>query len=272
MTGPGHRGRYAMNADDERAELFTGSVSEYLKATSSAEDILRHELLLPELIDLIGDVAGRRILDAGCGDGTLVELLTSQGAVATGVDSAAEMVQIASSRVGEDRILRHDIAMPLPEHDIAMPLPEHAAAEPFDGIVANMVFHCLDRIDSALEALAGALRTGGWLVFSILHPAFHQSPQQIGALKRLTGPGGDWSFPVTAPYLQKVRFQKSIADSAATVTHVHRPISEYMNALAGADFRVEAVREPLLAGPSSRIPRYYHASVIPRFLLVRARL
>jgi len=252
-----------MNADDERAELFTGSVSEYLKATSSAEDILRHELLLPELIDLIGDVAGRRILDAGCGDGTLVELLTSRGAVATGVDSAEEMVQIASSRVGEDRILRHDIAMPL---------PEHAAAEPFDGIVANMVFHCLDRIDSALEALAGALRTGGWLVFSILHPAFHQSPQQIGALKRLTGPGGDWSFPVTAPYLQKVRFQKSIADSAATVTHVHRPISEYMNALVGAGFRVEAIREPLLAGPSSRIPRYYHASVIPRFLLVRARL
>jgi trans-aconitate methyltransferase len=252
-----------MNADDERVELFTGSVSEYLKAISSAEDILRHELLLPELIDLIGDVAGRRILDAGCGDGTLVELLTAQGAVATGVDSAAEMVQIASSRVGEARIL---------QHDIAVPLPQHAAAEPFDGIVANMVFHCLDRIDAALEALAGALRTGGWLAFSILHPAFHQSPQQISALKRLTEPGGDWSFPVTAPYLQTVRFQKSIADSAATVTHVHRPISEYMNALAGAGFRVEAVREPLLAGPSSRIPRYYHASVIPRFLLVRARL
>jgi 2-polyprenyl-3-methyl-5-hydroxy-6-metoxy-1,4-benzoquinol methylase len=252
-----------MNADDERAELFTGSVSDYLNAISSREDILRHELLLPELIDLIGDVAGRRILDAGCGDGTLVELLTSQGAVAIGVDSAAEMAQIASSRVGEDRI--H-------EHDITTPLPGHAAAEPFDGIVANMVFHCLDRIDSALEALAGALRTGGWLVFSILHPAFHQSPEQITALKRLTEEGGDWSFRVTAPYLQEIRFQKTIADSPVTVTHIHRPISEYMNALAGAGFAVEAIREPLLAGPSSRIPRYYHASVIPRFLLVRARL
>jgi len=65
---------------------------------------------------------------------------------------------------------------------------------------------------------------------------------------------------------------KTIADSPVMVTHYHRAIGEYMSALAGAGFGVEAIREPLLAGPSSRTPRYYHASVIPRFLPVRARL
>ncbi|EFC85922.1 trans-aconitate 2-methyltransferase protein [Parafrankia sp. EUN1f] len=49
----------------------------------------------PAMLDLAGDVAGRRILDAGCGTGPLSAALRDRGAVVTGIDASAEMLALA---------------------------------------------------------------------------------------------------------------------------------------------------------------------------------
>src|SRR5262249_33565215 len=51
------------------------------------------------ILDLMGDLAGRRVLDAGCGDGALICAAASRGAVATGVDPDPAMLAAARSRV-----------------------------------------------------------------------------------------------------------------------------------------------------------------------------
>ena len=45
----------------------------------------------PEMLRLAGDVAGRRILDAGCGSGPLTAALRDAGAVVTGLDASTAM-------------------------------------------------------------------------------------------------------------------------------------------------------------------------------------
>jgi predicted TPR repeat methyltransferase len=45
--------------------------------------------------DVAGDVAGRRILDAGCGSGPLFAALRDRGAIVTGFDSSAAMLELA---------------------------------------------------------------------------------------------------------------------------------------------------------------------------------
>ena len=60
----------------------------------------------PALLDLAGDVAGRRILDAGCGSGPLFAALRDRGAVVTGFDSSAGMLELARRRLGDDADLR----------------------------------------------------------------------------------------------------------------------------------------------------------------------
>ena len=55
----------------------------------------------PATISLLGNVAGLRVLDAGCGPGALTEWLVEHGAAVNAVDVSPEMVRIARERVGD---------------------------------------------------------------------------------------------------------------------------------------------------------------------------
>ncbi len=85
----------------------------------------------PAMLGLAGDVSGRRILDAGCGSGPLSAAMRARGAVVTGLDASAAMVDLARRRLGEDADLH--VA------DLGAPLP-FADAE-FDDVVASLVLH-----------------------------------------------------------------------------------------------------------------------------------
>lgn len=119
-------------------------------------DALEERLLL----ELIGDVAGRRVLDAGCGDGALACSLALRGAVATGVDADPGMLVAARSRAeaagvevafGEARL----------EH---LPFPDAS----FDVVVAVAVLCFVPDAAGALRELARVLRPGGRLVIGEL--------------------------------------------------------------------------------------------------------
>ena len=72
----------------------------------------------PALLDLAGDVAGRRILDAGCGSGPLFAVLRDRGALMAGFDSSAGMLEQARRRLGDDAdLMVADLGRPLPFAD-----------------------------------------------------------------------------------------------------------------------------------------------------------
>ena len=76
----------------------------------------------PAIVDLAGDVAGRRILDAGCGAGPVSVALRDRGAVVSGFDRSAKMVELARQRValGPLTLTRSPSAQPIVP---ATPLP-----------------------------------------------------------------------------------------------------------------------------------------------------
>jgi ubiquinone/menaquinone biosynthesis C-methylase UbiE len=88
----------------------------------------------PAIVDLAGDVAGRRILDAGCGAGAVSVALRDRGAIVAGFDRSVKMVELARQRLGADTDPRvTDIAGPLPYPDGA-----------FDDVIAALVLHYLE--------------------------------------------------------------------------------------------------------------------------------
>ena len=172
----------------------------------------------PEMLRLAGDVAGRRILDAGCGAGPLSEALRAKGAVVAGLDSSAAMVSLARRRLGEDAELY--VA------DLAAPLP-FADAE-FDDVLASLVLHYLEDWAGPLAELRRVLKPGGRLLVSLIHPAVYA----------IVYPDADY-FALTQ-YSEDYEM-----DGRRTVlTYWHRPLHAITDAFSAAGFRIVSLSEP----------------------------
>lgn len=92
---------------------YDGFAEAYSAGNETSIENARYER--PATLALAGEVAGRRILDAGCGSGPLFAELRSRGAVVSGVDKSAGMLELARRRLGPDA--------DLPVADLADPLP-----------------------------------------------------------------------------------------------------------------------------------------------------
>ncbi|MEU6074104.1 class I SAM-dependent methyltransferase [Micromonospora sp. NPDC047074] len=172
----------------------------------------------PAILRLAGNVSGRRILDAGCGSGPLSAALRAKGAVVTGFDVSAAMVDLARQRLGEDADLH--VA------DLSAPLP-FADAE-FDDVVASLVLHYLEDWSGPLAELRRVLKPGGRLLLSVNHPA-----------------GYLVEYP-EADYFALTKYSEDYVMDGRTVwlTFWHRPLHAMADAFAAAGFRITTISEP----------------------------
>lgn len=116
----------------------------------------------PAMLDLVGDVSGQRILDAGCGAGHHAAILVEQGASVVGLEGSSTLVAHAQSRLGDRAEIR--------QHDLDTPLVT-LADESFDGVVCALVLHHLRDRPSFLGEVFRVIRPGGWFALSTSHPA-----------------------------------------------------------------------------------------------------
>lgn len=191
----------------------------------NAGSLLNAHYERPAILRLAGDVAGRAILDAGCGSGPLSAELLARGAAVTGIDGSPAMIALARARLGDD--------VPLHVGDLAAPLPfaDHA----LDDAVASLVLHYLEDWDAPLAELRRVLRPGGRLIVSVNHPA----------VRLLTHPHEDYF--ATHRYSDDFDFD----GEPAVLTMWHRPLHAMTAAFTRAGFSILAIDEP---PPSPRTP------------------
>ena len=79
---------------DLSAELVAAYCSKY-------GDINKEVLLTPVILEMLGRVADKNILDAGCGEGFLNRLMAERGALVTAVDYSARLLEIARERTAD---------------------------------------------------------------------------------------------------------------------------------------------------------------------------
>ncbi|AYG68627.1 MULTISPECIES: class I SAM-dependent methyltransferase [unclassified Rhizobium] len=172
----------------------------------------------PAILSLAGDVAGLRVLDAGCGGGAHAAALIEQGAILTGIDASADLLEIAQRRLeGRARLLLADLNEPLPFD-----------AGAFDMIVASLVMHYLPDWLPPLFEFHRVLSDGGRLVFSTHHPFM------------------DHEFAGQDNYFETYNFSETWQRGGKDVTmrFWHRPLHAMFDALRLAGFRIDVVSEP----------------------------
>lgn len=112
------------------------------------------------LLELTGDLAGKRVLDAGCGDGALVCALAARGAEAIGVDPDPAMLAAARARAA-----RLGVRATFLEGRVER-LPFPAAS--FDVVAAITVLCFVPDAAGAVREMARVLRPGARLVLGEL--------------------------------------------------------------------------------------------------------
>jgi SAM-dependent methyltransferase len=145
--------------EHERAAMYDPMAAAYeLHATHSAYNAYYDR---PALLDLVGDVTGLRVLDAGCGPGLLAAELVARGARVTALDESEKMVQLAGRRLGPDvEVRRQRLGERADWLDDAS----------MDLAVMALVLHHLDDRVAALREIARVLTPAGRLVLSTIHP------------------------------------------------------------------------------------------------------
>jgi ubiquinone/menaquinone biosynthesis C-methylase UbiE len=206
----------AVIADVAAENDYDGFAEAYTAENETS--LLNAYYVRPAIVDLAGDVAGRRILDAGCGAGPVSLALRDRGAVVSGFDRSAKMVELARQRLGDDVDLRvADITGPLPYPDGA-----------FDDAVAALVLHYLEDWTAPLAELRRVLKPGGRLIVVVNHPIL------LKMVHRET------DYFATTKWSDEYDFN----GQKAVLTYWHRPLHAMTDAFTAAGFRIRVIDEP----------------------------
>ena len=200
----------------------------------------------PESLRLMGDVAGLKVLDAGCGSGAHAAALMARGAIVTGIDKSSGMLTLARERLGGGAMLF--------EADLTTQLSFADGA--FDCVLAALVLHYIEDWSVPLKEFRRVLVPGGRLVISTHHPFWDH----------LLAGGRDYF----ASFQLDDRWEKG--GEIMEMHYWRRPLHAMTAALAAAGFAIETITEPPpLPEARERFPADYKLlSTQPQFLFFAA--
>lgn len=196
----------------------------------------------PAIRSLLTDVAGKRVLDAGCAGGSNTEWLLEHGASVVAVDITPRMVELTRRRVGE----RADVHL----HDLREPMGFLEDGS-IDIVLSSLVVPYVEELAPVFAEFRRVLTVDGSLVLSTHHPF------------------GDWRWFDLPDY-----YTTGVVEDLWSDGVVHRfrrrTMEELLEPLFDSGFVLDRYLEPLppedvLAGfPEEDVPDS------PNFLFIRA--
>jgi len=244
---------------NEAARRWNLHAAEIASTYGADGDSLRQVVLNPALLGLLPPVKGKRVLDAGCGEGYLSRMLAQAGALVVAIDYSPKMLEIARARTAADVALEY-------RHGNFEKL-SFLRAGSFDIVVSNVVLQDLAGYEAAIGEAHRVLRPGGVFVFAILHPCF--STPDRGWVTNDAGEKLHWKVD---GYFDETVFELQWpAGAPDPILQYHRTLESYFGAVRRAGFMVDALAEPR---PSEEMlvehPEYRDDLRMCHFLVLRA--
>jgi SAM-dependent methyltransferase len=200
---------------------------------------------------LLGPLEGKRVLELGCGGGTMTVAMAKRGARVIAVDESVQQVAHAR-RLAE----REEVRVELHQGDLAD--LAFVRADTVDVAVSIYALGAVADLDRVFRQVHRVLRPEAPLVISLPHPAFR-------AMHRTAKP----------PSLQRSYFDRAplpwtIGDDSGNDYPL--TIGDLFTSLTRANFRVDTVLEPEPTNTGHRSSYWTDVmEVVPSTLIVRAR-
>lgn len=183
------------------------------------------------------------VIDIGCGTGRLTSEIQKAAFFVLGIDPSSKSIELA--RV-HDKTSEYAIAT-------AEEWVEGHPSSKFDVAVANMVLMDALDLDGICSAVAKLAR-GGRVLATITHPAFWPV---------YWGYASNDEFSYSKELIVEAPFKTSSYDFFLPATHVHRPLSRYLQAFHRAGMTIVSFEELRGTEAPNEFP-------FPRFLALEA--
>lgn len=243
-----------MGKGNEAHERYGEMAAGYAESNPQEQALAEYEW--PTVRELLPDVSGLRILDAGCGSGYYSAWLAERGAEVVGVDASEAMIAEAKERYGEAAtFLVADLREPLDAFE----------DESFDLVVSQLTLEHIADWRTPMVEFHRLLTPGGRLVVSCDHPFTtyfvieHEDPE-IGS-----------ADATEANYYEVEEYNRVWweGEDRIEIPCYRRSLRGVLGPIFEAGFVLEDLREP--KPPETDGPLTYFESHTPRFLALRAR-
>ena len=204
-------------------------------------DIFRVHWNNPAFTEFVGDLSGKNVLDAGCGEGTNTRMFARRGARMTGIDLSEKMIAFAAAEESRD---------PLGVHYKRTSYTNLTMFDDgtFDAAVSTMALMDGPDFPAAMREIARVLRPGGMLAFSILHPCF--ATKGFGWIRDDSGRAIKFTvadYFNDDPWIERWKFGHAPNTAQVEefgVPRFDRTLSDYINPIIAAGLRLDEIREP----------------------------
>ena len=151
-----------MNVDQAELEKFSQLASRWWDPQGEFRPLHEINPLRLDWIDAHAHLAGKKVLDVGCGGGILAEAMAARGAQVTGIDLGEK-----SLRVAELHLLQSKAAVVYEEASAEQFAERHAGE--FDAVTCMEMLEHVPDPSSAVAACARLARPGGQVFFSTIN-------------------------------------------------------------------------------------------------------
>ena len=152
-----------INADPQELAKFSDLAHRWWDPESEFRPLHQINPLRLEWIDAHAHLAGKHVLDVGCGGGILSDSMARRGARVLGIDLAAKPLKVAqlhAMEAGTESVDYREVAA----EALAAEMPAQ-----FDALTCMEMLEHVPDPASIVNACATLVKPGGWLFFSTLN-------------------------------------------------------------------------------------------------------
>lgn len=240
MTMPERDNAAVAEAWNRNADFW----SQYIR---KGGDAFRDYFTFPAFARFLPALNGLDVVDFGCGEGANTRRIARMGARVTGIDLSERMLAHAWEA---------ERAEPLGIRYVQGSYAAHTGlpSGSFDGVVSTMALMDGTGLEGAMGEAWRLLRPGGFLAFGVLHPCFmSRKPRWLKNRQGQTTALCISRYFDRTPYTEHWAMvpqpgQAQPADRVMdplVIERFPRTMADYVNAVAGAGFRIERIDEPM---------------------------